>query len=68
MTRDGTSFSAPLTVGALALLRAQFPTEVYRGAINRLLRSVDPIAGLAGKSQTGGRLNIGRALASTSTL
>jgi subtilisin family serine protease/outer membrane protein assembly factor BamB len=66
VTRDGTSFSAPLTVGALALLRAQFPTEVYRGAINRLLRSVDPIAGLAGKSQTGGRLNIGRALASTS--
>lgn len=61
-TVDGTSFSSPTVAGALALVRAQFPTDSYRAAINRILRSVDPLASLAGKVQTGGRLNVARAL------
>src|SRR6185503_2800702 len=63
---DGTSFSAPLVSGALALLKAQFPSESYRGLMNRLLRSVDPLPGLAAKISTAGRLNLGRAMTSNS--
>ena len=64
---DGTSFSSPLVAGSLALMRAQFPADTYRGLINRVLRSVDPLASLAGKVQTGGRLNLAKALTSTSS-
>lgn len=62
---SGTSFSAPMVSGALALLKAKFPNEDYRQLINRLLRSVDPLAALAGKTITGGRLNLSAALRST---
>lgn len=65
-SHDGTSFSSPLVAGSLAMLKAQFPSDSYRGLINRLLRSVDPLPALAGKVQTGGRLNLARALTSTS--
>lgn len=61
----GTSMSSPHVSGALALLRAKFPSDTYRQLINRLLRSVTPLGSLAGKVQTGGRLNLAAALAST---
>jgi outer membrane protein assembly factor BamB len=64
-TLTGTSFSAPMVTGALALLKAQFPNDSYRQTINRLLRSVDAKSGLAGKTATGGRLNLATALRST---
>lgn len=64
-TFSGTSMSAPLVSGALALLKAKFPSDNYHQLINRLLRSVDTPAALAGKSQTNGRLNLARALTST---
>jgi outer membrane protein assembly factor BamB len=64
-TLSGTSMAAPHVVGALALLKARFPDDNYRQLINRLLRSVTPLQALAGKVQTGGRLNLARALTST---
>lgn len=62
---SGTSFSAPMVTGALALLKAKFPTDTYRESINRLLRGVDRIPALAGKTSTGGRLNLSAALRTT---
>ena len=62
---SGTSMSTPFVTGSLALLKAQFPSDTYRQLINRLLSAVDTNANLLGKAQTGGRLNLARALASS---
>jgi outer membrane protein assembly factor BamB/subtilisin family serine protease len=59
---SGTSMAAPFVTGTVALLRSQFPGDTYRETINRVLNSVDVIPALAGKSQTGGRLNLTKAL------
>ncbi|MGH7943989.1 MAG: S8 family serine peptidase [Opitutaceae bacterium] len=64
LSRSGTSMAAPHVVGALALLKAHFPNDSYRQLINRVLRTVDPVPAFAGKVQTGGRLNLDRALRS----
>lgn len=63
----GTSFAAPTVTGTIALLKAQFPSDTYRETMNRLFRSVDPKPALAGKTATGGRLNLATALRTTST-
>jgi len=64
-TLSGTSMAAPHISGALALLKSRFPADSPRQLINRLLRSVDHPASLAGTSLTNGRLNLARALTST---
>ncbi len=64
---SGTSMSAPFVTGTVALLRAQYPSDTYRETINRVLNSADTNPGLAGKAQTGGRLNLARALAAPNT-
>jgi outer membrane protein assembly factor BamB/subtilisin family serine protease len=64
-TFSGTSMAAPHVAGALALLKAKFPSDTYRQLINRLLRSVTPLATMRGKVQSGGRLNLQAALSST---
>jgi subtilisin family serine protease/outer membrane protein assembly factor BamB len=66
-TLSGTSFSAPMVSGAIALLRAKFPNDNHRETINRLLRSVDVLPAFNGKVSTGGRLNLAAALGSTNT-
>jgi outer membrane protein assembly factor BamB/subtilisin family serine protease len=66
-TKSGTSMAAPHVTGAMVLLKARFPTENYRQLINRLLASVDRAPRFTGKSQTGGRLNLYRALTTTSS-
>ena len=57
----GTSFSVPQVVGALALLKAQFPTWSYQQLITRVINTSDKIPSLAGKV-VGGKLNVARAL------
>lgn len=66
---SGTSCAVPFVVGALALLKAEYPKDSYLELRARLLNSVDPNPALQGKTITGGTLNIGRALApSTATI
>lgn len=58
----GTSMAAPHVAGACALVWARFPWLNYREVIDRILRSVDPLPSLNGRTATGGRLNVRRAL------
>jgi serine protease len=59
---SGTSMASPHVAGAVALLWDQNPSLSYSQVISQIYRTVDPVAGLAGRVATGGRLNINRAL------
>jgi Subtilase family/Fervidolysin N-terminal prodomain/Putative Ig domain len=54
---QGTSMATPHVAGVAALLAARFPNASPYGLKALLLRSVDPVPALAGKTTTGGRLN-----------
>jgi subtilisin family serine protease len=60
---DGTSMATPHVTGAVALAKAAFPDATSFGLKALLLRTVDPNAALATKTVSGGRLNVGNALA-----
>lgn len=61
---SGTSFAAPYVTGAAALLLARNPNLSYAQLKDAIMTTVDPLPALSGKTVTGGRLNIYRALAS----
>jgi subtilisin family serine protease len=60
---DGTSMAAPHVAGAAALVRAASPSASDVGVKALLFRTVDANTSLASKTTTGGRLNVGRAVA-----
>ncbi len=62
---SGTSVATPHVAGAAALVLAQFPRLAAIDIKNLLMRSVDKVPSLAGRTVTGGRLNISRAVAAT---
>ncbi len=62
---SGTSMAAPHAAGVAALIEAVHPAASDVGVKTLLLRTTDPIAGLAPISASGGRLNAGFAVACT---
>jgi len=65
---SGTSMASPHVAGVAALLRAIAPTMAVVALKARLLDSVDPIPGLAGKVASGGRLNAIRSFSGRETV
>ena len=59
---SGTSFAAPHVAGAAALLLARNPNLSYAQLKDAILSSVDPLPAFTGKTVSGGRLNVYRAL------
>jgi subtilisin family serine protease len=64
---NGTSMAAPHVTGAIALYASVHPTATAQEIRQAILGSVTPTASLAGKTMTGGRLNIWNALSSASS-
>jgi thermitase len=60
---SGTSMAAPVVAGAEALLKAAHPEWTAKDIKARLLETVDPIPSFKSRVLSGGRLNVGRALA-----
>src|SRR5262245_51783378 len=56
---SGTSMATPHVTGAIALYWSANPSLSYSQVINKLTSSVDQVAGLVGKVETGGRLDVG---------
>jgi thermitase len=59
---DGTSMATPHVTGAAALLLAHDGSLTVAGLRSALLSSVQPVAALAGRVATGGRLDVAAAL------
>lgn len=57
-TYSGTSMATPHVAGAIAVFWDKNPTLTYTQVIQKLLASVDQIPSLAGKTVSGGKLNL----------
>ena len=57
---DGTSMATPHVSGAVAFAAMNFPTESVAQRVQRILANATPVPALAGKTITGGRLNLAR--------
>ena len=55
---SGTSIAAPQVAAAVALYRSTLPDATTADLKNALLSDVDPVAAFAGRSVSGGRLNV----------
>ncbi|MGZ3687489.1 MAG: S8 family peptidase [Bdellovibrionota bacterium] len=62
MDWDGTSMATPIVAGAVALVWSQHPSEDYHQIRDRILNNVRKVAGLAGKTVTGGVLDVAAAV------
>lgn len=58
----GTSMAAPHVAGALALMKAKFPRRSNQELVTHLLEATDQLNSLQGKTKSGGRLNLLKAL------
>jgi thermitase len=65
-TGSGTSFAAPAVAGAAAVLLGRNSALTPAQLKTALMATVDPVAGLSGKTVTGGRLKLDRAVRSVS--
>src|SRR5262249_8822181 len=61
----GTSMATPHVTGAAALILARNPNLSYVQVKALILDNVDPLPDLAGKTVTGGRLNVFKAVSAT---
>jgi len=59
---DGTSMACPHVAGAAALVWSMHPDWHYKQVKDVLMKTVDPLAALKGKTVTGGRINVLSAL------
>jgi subtilisin family serine protease len=59
---SGTSMAAPFVSGAAALYWARYPSASLQQVRSALLGTVDVLPAFSGKTVTGGRLNLARAL------
>jgi subtilisin family serine protease len=59
---SGTSMAAPFVSGAAALYLSRTPSATVAQMRDTLLQNVEPVPALAGKTVTGGRLDLGRVL------
>jgi serine protease len=64
---SGTSMAAPHVAGALALYWSANPTLSYTQVIAKLKSSVDALPNLNGKVSTGGRLNVAKMFAGSTS-
>ena len=64
---SGTSMACPHVTGAAALLWSMHPTWTYLKVKKVLMSTVDPLPSLKGKTVSGGRINVMKALKVSST-